>query len=79
MNSMKCFYCKGKMSAGFTTHVVDFGKGVIIIRNVPCEKCNQCGETVFAGAIVKKIEEIVDSLKNSLTEVAIVNFSEKAA
>ena len=76
---MKCFYCKGKMSAGVTTHVVDFGKGVIIIRNVPCEKCEQCGETVYTGTVVKQLEKIVESLKNTLTEIAVVNYSDKVA
>ena len=79
MNDMKCFFCKGNMSDGFMTHVVDLGKSVIVVRGVPCEKCDQCGETVFTGTIAKQLENIVDRLKNSFTVIVIVNFTDKVA
>lgn len=74
---MKCFLCKGDMFDGTATRVADFGKCVIIIRNVPCLKCEQCGETAYIGTVVKQIEKIIDSMKSVLTEVAIVNYSDK--
>jgi YgiT-type zinc finger domain-containing protein len=46
------------MSEGFTTHVADLGNCIIIIRNVPCLKCTQCGETAYIGAVVKQIENL---------------------
>jgi len=76
---MKCFYCKGKMSPGSTAHVVNFGGGVIVIKNVPCEKCEQCGETIYTGMIVKQLEEIVRDLKKTMVEVVIVSFDDKVA
>ena len=76
---MKCFFCKGKMSAGFTAHVVNNVKGVMVIRNVPCEKCEQCGETIYTGAIVKKLETIVGMLVDSMAEVVVVNYADKVA
>ena len=39
-----CFYCKGDMKPSTTTHVVDYDGCVIVIKNVPCEECQQCGE-----------------------------------
>lgn len=74
---MKCFFCKGDMLEGTTTHVADLGKCIIIIRNVPCLKCTQCGETSYIGTVVKQIEEIIDLMQTSLTEVAIVNYADK--
>ena len=76
---MNCFFCKGDQTEGTTTHTADFGKCVIVVRNVPCRKCEQCGETVYTGTVVKQLEKIVDSLKNSLTEIAVVNYSDKVA
>jgi YgiT-type zinc finger domain-containing protein len=67
------------MTGGFTTHTVDAGKSVIVIRNVPCEKCTQCGEIVFTGAVVKQLEDIVAEMKKSLMELVIVNYSDKVA
>jgi len=76
---MKCFFCKGKMSNGFTAHVVNTDNGVIVVKNVPCEKCDQCGETIYSGTIVKKLEAIVSELKKSIAEVVVVSFTDKVA
>jgi len=76
---MRCFYCKGRMSAGITAHVVNTDKGVIVIKNVPCEKCEQCGEVVYVGTIVKQLEVIVKELRRSLAEIVIANFDDKVA
>ena len=74
---MKCFFCKGDMKNEFTTHVVDFDKCIIVIKKVPCLKCQQCGEVAFNGTVVKQLEEITKMAKTSLTEIAIVNYSDK--
>jgi len=76
---MTCIFCKGDMLQGTTTDFSDFGTCMVIIKNVPCLKCDQCGETVYTGRIVQEVERIVDSLKNSLMEVAITNYPDKAA
>ena len=76
---MMCFFCKGVLLDDITNHFVDLGSSMIIVRNVPCQKCDQCGEVVYSGIIVRRIEQIVKTLKNSLTEIAVVNYSEKVA
>jgi YgiT-type zinc finger domain-containing protein len=76
---MKCFFCKGVMDSGFTTHVTALETCVIIVRNVPCHKCGQCGEVSYSLDVGERIEQIVDALKNVVTEVAIVKYTDKAA
>jgi threonine dehydrogenase-like Zn-dependent dehydrogenase len=56
----------------------DLGNCIVIIKNVPCMKCPQCGEVSYSGSVVRRIEQIVDDLKGALTEVAIVNYSKSA-
>jgi hypothetical protein len=46
------------------------------VRNVPCLKCDQCGEVAYIGTVVKQLEKIINSMKTVLTEVAIVNYSD---
>lgn len=37
-----CFYCKCKtMVPSVTTHVVTLGNSVIIVKNMPCDECEQ--------------------------------------
>ena len=71
----KCFFCKGKMKSDFTNYMVDIDGRFIIIKNVPCHKCVQCGEVSYSGEVVAKIEDIVSRLREALTEVAIVDYA----
>ncbi|MFW5670599.1 MAG: YgiT-type zinc finger protein, partial [Acetivibrio ethanolgignens] len=39
-----CMFCKGNVTKeSLTTHVVNYKNCVIVIKNVPCEECEQCG------------------------------------
>lgn len=72
---MTCFYCKGSMSEGTTTHFAQLDNCYVIIKNVPCMKCNQCGETVYTAAVAQRLEQIIDGFAKALTEIAVVNYS----
>lgn len=76
---MKCFFCKSDMENGVTIHVAELDNCIVVIKNVPCMKCKQCGETVYSGDVVQKIEEILEKCENVMTEVAIVNYKDMAA
>ena len=76
---MKCFMCKGSFTDKFTTFMVDIANSIIIIKNVPSQVCSQCGETSYSDEIAKHIEEIVDSLRASVAEFAVVNYADKIA
>lgn len=63
------------MEASTTTHVVELGDSIIVIRRAPCYRCAKCGEVVFAGNVVERLEQITAELKRSLNEVNAVNFT----
>lgn len=50
----------------------------IIIKNVPCSKCTQCGEEYLNGVTLAKIESILEKLKDILTEIAVVDYNNAA-
>lgn len=66
------------MKPDTTTYMEDLGNCIVVIKNVPCNKCTQCGEITYSGITIKRIEDIIENLKNNLTEVAIVNYSNVA-
>ena len=70
----QCFFCKGNMEEGFTNYMADVDGHFIIIKNVPCHKCTQCGEVSYTGTTLNKIDEIIEKLSTVLTEVAVVEF-----
>lgn len=73
-----CFFCKGDLVKDTTTHFVEFGNKILIIKDVPCLKCSQCGEVVYNLKTSKKIEEIVKLVNNLSTEVSILNYNNVA-
>lgn len=76
---MKCFKCASDMQPSFTTDVTDLGNCLVIVRNVPCFKCNECDEVFYTGAVIKQLEKIIDEAKNSINEIAIINYNKNIA
>ena len=76
---MDCFLCKGKLTESTTTYMADLGNIIVIVKNVPCHKCTQCGEESFSGTVVAQLERIIDQLRNTLTEIAVVNYDNRPA
>lgn len=75
---MICFTCKGNLEKATTTYMIEYNGCYIIIKNVPCTKCTQCGEEFLNGATLQKIEGILEKLKSVLTEIAIVDYNKAA-
>lgn len=75
---MMCFSCKGSLIETTTTYMTSFDNCYVIIKNVPCTKCVQCGEEYLNGVTLKRIENIISQLKHLLTEVAIVDYNTAA-
>ena len=66
------------MYESLTTDVTDLGNIVIIIRNVPCLKCKECNEEYYTAETIIKLESIVEGVKKSLQEIAIIDFKKVA-
>ena len=76
---MKCTLCKGNLKRGKVNHIIDLGDGIIIIKDVPANICDQCGEYYVDTKTAIKLEEIIDELKRNRAEVFIINYNEMVA
>ena len=76
---MNCFICKGKLEEKNTTFMVELDNCIIIIKNVPSLVCEQCGEVSYSNEVSKQLEKLVNAVRNSITEITIINYSEKVA
>ena len=45
-NFMKCMKCGAEVEKSFTTDIFDLGECILIIRNIPCYKCEECTEII---------------------------------
>lgn len=76
---MNCLLCKGEMKPGTTIHAVQLKSCVVVIKNVPCLKCEQCGEVVLSADTVEKIEHILQTVEKAVAEITVVNFHDCVA
>lgn len=63
------------MISSLATHVVTLDKNVIIVKNVPCEECEQCGEKYFSDEIMEALERIVEKAKEQSDEMCVIDFN----
>ncbi len=74
-----CMLCKcNTVRQTTTTHVVNYKGNIIVIKNVPCEECEQCGEKFYTDEVAERLEEIVNTTKKLLQEVAVVDYQKIA-
>lgn len=75
---MLCMACGATVKKSYTTDVTDLGDCLIIVRNVPCYKCQECNEVTYTGDVVKKLEEIVRTAKSYMNGISIIDYSKAA-
>ncbi|MGN0141020.1 MAG: type II toxin-antitoxin system MqsA family antitoxin [Roseburia sp.] len=51
---------------------------VIVIKNVPCEECEQCGEKFYTDEVAEQLEKMVDSAKKLMQEISVIDYSKVA-
>ncbi|MBR3317302.1 MAG: type II toxin-antitoxin system MqsA family antitoxin [Atopobiaceae bacterium] len=71
---MTCFYCRGDMRESVTVYTVQLETCLVVIRNVPCFECAQCGEVEISDETMRSLERIVDTCKKLVQEVAVVDY-----
>lgn len=75
---MKCYRCAGEIKESTTTYFVDLKGLMVIVKNVPCWECEQCGETTFDDTVVEQLEIIIEKVKSLYTEIAVVEYNTAA-
>lgn len=74
---MKCFMCKGTLVDKPTTFLTDLGDCIVVVKNVPSQVCLQCGEISYSNDVARKLEETVNLIRRSSTEIAVINYGTK--
>ena len=76
---MRCLLCKNdSMEKSTSTYFAQLNNCYVIIENVPCLKCNQCGEIVYSALVIEKIEEILDKIQNIASKIFILDYATAA-
>lgn len=54
------------------------GFGLLVIRNIPCYKCEECDEILYTGDVALKIEDIIERVRKLEQEITIVEYNKVA-
>ncbi len=72
---MLCVLCKGEMKSGKVNFPIDEEDNFILIKGVPAEICEQCGEVFLKDDVAAAIEEIAKTAKATNVEFEILRFA----
>ena len=65
------------MTDSKTTYFARMGECYLIIENVPCKKCSQCGEEVFSMSVMERIDHIA-SVEKLAGKVCVLEYQAAA-
>ena len=78
-NSMKCLSCgMEEMKESKNTYFAQLTNCYVIIENVPCLECSQCGEIYYKASVLENIDDLLDKLEQVASKIFIVDYSQAA-
>ena len=76
---MRCLLCKSdNMIEARHTYIAQLEKCYVIIENVPCYECTQCGEVVYSASVMEKIDEMLEQFETVANKIFIVDYANAA-
>ena len=61
-----------------TSEAIEMDFGLLVIRNIPCYKCEECDEIFYTGDVAQKIERITEMVKQLMQEITVVDYAKVA-
>ena len=76
---MRCLCCKANaMEESVSVYFARLRNGYAIIENVPCVKCAQCGEVLYAADTLEKIDILLEKAENVASKLFIMDYENAA-
>jgi len=73
---MRCVLCKhGETHPGKTTVTLQRGETTVIIKDVPAQICDNCGEYYLADDITERVLAMAEEAVKRNAEVEILRFA----
>ncbi|MDD6915535.1 MAG: type II toxin-antitoxin system MqsA family antitoxin [Eubacteriales bacterium] len=78
---MRCHFCRGDLEKSTTEYVEKMDNFIVVIENIPCDKCVQCGEAYFSDEVFGKLERILNSIQtiSGVLTVTVIDYENTAA
>jgi len=70
---MNCVICKtGQISGGTATITLQRGETTVVIKNVPADVCDNCGEYYLSEEMMERVMELGESAVKKGVEVEVL-------
>jgi YgiT-type zinc finger domain-containing protein len=76
--SNTCYFCGGKLKPGLATIPFIVGSNVVVIKQVPAEVCDQCGEPILMNDVAAVVDQVLKRAHAPGLEVSVVNYEQLA-
>ena len=73
---MNCVICRnGTTNSGYVTVTLQRGETTVILKHVPADVCDTCGEYYLSSEVAAQVLEKAESAVRSGAEVEILRFA----
>jgi YgiT-type zinc finger domain-containing protein len=73
---MKCVICRlGETNTGLTTVTLERGQAAVIIRDVPADICENCGEYYLSEAVAEKVQNLAEQAFQHGVEIEVLRYA----
>ena len=73
---MKCAICRqGRTDKGFTTVILERGGSTIVIKDVPAEICENCGEYYLSEDVTDKVHNFSEQACRQGVEIEVLKYA----
>ena len=73
---MKCVICKhGQTQSGLVTVTLERDESSVIIKRVPAEVCNNCGEYYLSDLMTQQVLQRAQVATNNGAEIEVIRYA----
>ncbi|MBD0386415.1 type II toxin-antitoxin system MqsA family antitoxin [Nostoc sp. CCCryo 231-06] len=73
---MKCVICQhGETKPGLVTVTLERDECIIVLKKVPAEICDNCGEYYLSDAVTEQVLQKAESAINNGAELEIIRYA----
>ncbi|WP_292794573.1 type II toxin-antitoxin system MqsA family antitoxin [Nostoc sp. NMS7] len=73
---VKCLICQhGQTKPGLVTVTLERDECIIVLKKVPAEICDNCGEYYLSDAVTEQVLEKAESAINNGAELDIIRYA----
>jgi YgiT-type zinc finger domain-containing protein len=73
---MKCVICKqGKTQKGLSTVTLERGITTVVIKEVPAEICENCGEYYLNEKVTQRVQELAEQAVRHGAEIEVLRYA----